>query len=207
EQKTQEFLKKGNTVIYLSHNNEIIMSIAIIDIIRPEAKELIEYFNNKKINTVMLTGDNEKVAKAISSKLNLNSFLSNCLPETKAKYIEKIKKKNHIVAMIGDGINDSPALANSDVSITLQEGSDVVIDIADIILIKNDLRKIIYTHKISYKLNKIIWQNIVFAFLIIVIFSLINFIGNISLPIAVIAHEGSTLLVIFNCLRLRNNIK
>ncbi|MDC9031798.1 heavy metal translocating P-type ATPase [Columbia Basin potato purple top phytoplasma] len=207
EKKTQEFLKKGNTVVYLSHNNEIIMSIAIIDIIRTEAKELIEYFNNKKINTVMLTGDNETVAEDISSKLNLNYFLSNCLPETKFQYIEKIKKQNHIVAMVGDGINDSPALANSDVSITLQEGSDAVIDIADIILIKNDLKKIVYAHKISYKLNKIIWQNIVFAFLIIVIFSLINFIWKISLPIAVIAHEGSTLLVIFNCLRLRNNIK
>ncbi|WP_323847758.1 MAG: heavy metal translocating P-type ATPase [Phytoplasma sp.] len=207
EQKTKEFLTQGNTVIYFSHNNEIIMIIAVIDIIRSESQEMVKYFNYNGIQTIMLTGDNQQVAQAISSYLNINTFLSNCLPKEKAKYVNEIKEKNHIVAMIGDGVNDSPALASSDVSITLQEGSDVIIDIADIVLIKNDLNKVTYTHKLACKLNKIVWQNIIFGFSIILLFSLINLYWTIPLWLAVLSHEGSTLLVIFNCLRLRRDIK
>lgn len=207
EEKTQEFLNQGQTVIYFSHNDKIIMIITIIDIVRNESKEMIDYFNKNNVNTIMLTGDNKQVAEAISSDLNLNYVFYNCLPKDKVKYINEMKEKKHIVAMVGDGVNDSPALATSDISITLQEGSDVVIDIADIVLVKNDLRKIIYAHKLSKKLNKVVWQNIIFAFFIIIVFFLINIFFQLPLPIAVIAHEGSTLLVIFNCLRLRNDIE
>ncbi|WP_341266386.1 heavy metal translocating P-type ATPase [Candidatus Phytoplasma fraxini] len=207
KQITQDFLIKGKTVIYFSHNKEIIMAIAVIDILRSEAKQMVQYFNYNDIETIMLTGDNQEVALAISDYLNIKVTHSNCLPKEKAEFINQFKEQKRIVAMIGDGVNDSPALVSSDVSITLQEGSDVIIDIADIVLIKNDLNKVIYTHKLSRKLNKIVWQNIIFSFVIILLCSLINFFYTIPLVLAVFLHEGSTLLVLFNCLRLRRDIQ
>ncbi|MDV3196158.1 MAG: heavy metal translocating P-type ATPase [Candidatus Phytoplasma stylosanthis] len=205
--KTEEFLNDGNTVIYLIHNNNVIFIIGLKDEVRPEAKEMIKYFKEKNITTIMLTGDNQQSASSIGSYLGMNLIHSDCLPEDKVKYINELKKKYNNIAMVGDGINDSPALANSDVSITLKEGSDVSIDIADIVLIKNDLNKIIYVYKISQKLKKIILQNIILSLGVIIIFSIFNWFFKLPLNIAVIFHEGSTLLVILNCLRLKNNIQ
>ncbi|MEZ0180219.1 heavy metal translocating P-type ATPase ['Camptotheca acuminata' phytoplasma] len=204
--QTEEFLDDGNTVIYFSHNDNVMMIIAVKDEIRQEAKGMIKYFNQNRIITTMLTGDNEKVASFIGTNLGLNKIFFDCLPEEKSEYITNIKEEYQCVAMVGDGVNDSPALVNSDVSITLKGGSDVANDIADIVLVKNDLNKIIYTHKVSKKLNKIVWQNIIFAISIMAIFSIFNFLAKLPLTFAVVLHEGSTLLVIFNCLRLRNNI-
>ncbi|MFR0368025.1 heavy metal translocating P-type ATPase [Candidatus Phytoplasma palmae] len=208
QQKTNEFLKKGYTVIYFSHNEKVLILISFFDFLRKESKDIIKYFNQNNIKTVMLTGDNESVSQNISKKLNLTFFVSNCLPEDKVQCIKNINKNNNnIVAMVGDGINDAPVLAHSDVAIALKEGSDVTIDLADIVLMKNDLRKIIYTHKLSLKLNDIVWQNIIFAVIVIIILAIMNFFVSMKLPFVVIAHEASTILVILNCLRLKKNIR
>lgn len=206
QSKIDDFFQDGNTIICFSHNDNIIMIIALKDVIRSESRDMVAYFSNNNIITTMLTGDNEKVAKNISSYLGLDYVYFDCLPEDKKKYIDVMKKKYHNVAMVGDGVNDAPALANSDVSISLKEGSDVAVDIADIILIKNDLNKIVYTHKVSKKLKKIVWQNIFFAITTIVICSILNFFSCVNMVAAVIIHEGSTLLVILNCLRMKKNI-
>ncbi|MBP3059281.1 heavy metal translocating P-type ATPase [Texas Phoenix palm phytoplasma] len=207
KQKTDELLKKGYTVVYFSHNEKVLILISFFDFLRPESKDVIKYFNKNKIKTIMLTGDNEKVAQNIAKNLNLDFFVSNCLPEDKVKCIRNINKNdNNIVAMVGDGVNDAPVLAHSDVAIALKQGSDVTIDLADIVLMKNDLRKIIYTHKLSLKLNYIVWQNIVFAIIVIFLLSIINFFFPMKLPFVVIAHEASTILVILNCLRLKKDI-
>jgi Cd2+/Zn2+-exporting ATPase len=201
-EKTEFFLKNGNTVIYFCHNNKVVMVISLFDEIRPEAKEMVNYFNINQIKTLMLTGDNEKVSQNISSYLNLDFFISDCLPEEKLKNINKIQKKYGFIAMIGDGINDSPALAGSDIAITLQEGSDIVIEISDIVLVKNDLSKIPYIHKLSLKLNQIVKQNIIFSLVIIFFLSIVNFFITIPFQYAGILHELSTIIVILNCLRV-----
>ncbi|WIA07514.1 MAG: cation transport ATPase, P-type [Candidatus Phytoplasma cynodontis] len=205
--ETKKFLSKGETVIYFSHNNKVIMGIALSDEIRSNAKETIHYFKKNKIKTIMLTGDNKKVAEYINSFLDLDLCFSNCLPEDKLQYINNIKQKYNNIAMVGDGVNDSLALANSDVSITLQEGSDIAIELSDIILMRNDLIKIEYTHNLSVKLNKIIKQNIIFSILVILILSIANFIITIPFKWAGILHELSTILVILNGLRVLKNKK
>ncbi|MEC4558708.1 MAG: heavy metal translocating P-type ATPase ['Conium maculatum' witches'-broom phytoplasma] len=207
ELKTKHLLEKGNTVLYFSDNGKIIMVIAILDVVRPEAEQMVNYFNENNIHTIMLTGDNEKTAMAIGKQLNVDYVLADCLPEDKSNKIIEIKSKYDMVAMVGDGINDAPALANSDVGITMQEGTDVAIDIADMVLMKNNLNKITYAHKVSKKLNSIIFQNIIFSIGVIVILSINNFIADIKLPWAVFLHEISTILVLVNSLRILTNIK
>ncbi|NWN45742.1 heavy metal translocating P-type ATPase [Candidatus Phytoplasma pruni] len=209
ELKTKHLLEKGNTVLYFSDNGKIIMVIAILDVVRPEAEQMVNYFNENNIHTIMLTGDNEKTAMAIGKQLNVDYVLADCLPEDKSNKIIEIKSKYDMVAMVGDGINDAPALANSDVGITMQEGTDVAIDIADMVLMKNNLNKITYAHKVSKKLNSIIFQNIIFSIGVIVILSITNFIpiADIKLPWAVFLHEISTILVLVNSLRILTNIK
>ncbi|PQP79756.1 heavy metal translocating P-type ATPase [Candidatus Phytoplasma phoenicium] len=202
--KTEELLNKGHTVIYFSYNNDIVMIIGILDLLRPESKAMIQYFKKNNIHTIMLTGDNTKIASEITSILGLDLYYSNCLPEDKSQHIQKIKKKYGVVVMVGDGINDLPALASADVAIALQEGNGATIDFADVVLVKNDLKKIVYMHKISFKLKRIILQNIIFSLIIICILSILNFLPGeyLELPIAVFIHEFSTIIVLFNCLRL-----
>ncbi|TVY12161.1 heavy metal translocating P-type ATPase [Candidatus Phytoplasma pini] len=204
--KTQEFLNDNCTVVYFIHNNQVIMIISFFDFIREEALEMIDYLKYKKIKPILLTGDNFQTAKNVASILGISYFVADCFPETKVIYMKKIKKKYGFVTMVGDGINDAPVLANSDVSITLQEGTDIAIDIADIVLMKNDLRKIIYVHKFSSHLNKIVYQNIIFSICVILLLTIKNFINinenNMSLTSAVSFHETSTILVILNSLSL-----
>ncbi|WCA22568.1 heavy metal translocating P-type ATPase [Candidatus Phytoplasma oryzae] len=200
--KTEQFLSEGKTVIYFSHNKKVIMVIALSDEIRSDSKKTISYFRNKKIKTIMLTGDNKKVAQYINSFLNLDFCFYDCLPEDKLKYVNQIKKKYNTLAMVGDGVNDSLALVDSDVSITLQEGSDIVIELSDIVLAQNDLIKIAYTHELSVLLSKIVKQNIIFSILVIILLSIINFFITIPFQFAGVLHELSTILVILNCLRI-----
>jgi Cd2+/Zn2+-exporting ATPase len=207
EHKTKILLEKGNTVLYFSDNDKIIMVIAIFDVVRPEAEQMVDYFNQNNIHTIMLTGDNKKTAMEIGKQLNIDDVLADCLPEDKSKKIIELKNKYNMVAMVGDGINDAPALVISDVGVTMQEGADVAIDIADMVLMKNNLNKITYAHKVSKKLNQIIFQNIIFSIFVIIVLSLTNFIANIKLPWAVFLHEISTILVLVNSLRILNNIK
>ncbi|MDV3205384.1 MAG: heavy metal translocating P-type ATPase [Weeping tea tree witches'-broom phytoplasma] len=201
-EKAGKFLENGYTVLCFSCNNQIVIVMAILDVLRLEAQETINYFSQKKIKTIMLTGDNQKTAYAVSKYLNIDYIFSECLPEEKSLKIKEMKENYPIIAMVGDGINDAPALASADVGIAMQEGTDFTIDIADIILIKNNLKRIILAHKVALKLNKIIWQNIIFAILIITILSLANFVTSIFLPWAVFLHEISTILVLFNSLRI-----
>ncbi|WP_334330988.1 heavy metal translocating P-type ATPase [Candidatus Phytoplasma prunorum] len=211
--KTKKFLSEGKTVIGLSCNNEIIILITILDKLREESKEVIKYFNDCKINTFMITGDNYQTALSLKKKIFIKKIFHNVLPHEKSEIITKLKNKYGMIAMVGDGVNDTPALVNADIGITLKEGTDVAVDVSDVILMQNNLKQIIYLHKISIKLKKILWQNIIFSITIICLLIFINFCPfyflckGLNLTIAVLCHELSTILVILNGLRMLKKIK
>ncbi|WP_078434561.1 heavy metal translocating P-type ATPase [Metabacillus halosaccharovorans] len=194
--------KDGKTIVYVQREDEIIGIIALKDVVRDEAKATIKKLQNNGIKAVMLTGDSVETAEAISKELNIDIFKGECLPEDKVTEIKLLKEKYGNVTMIGDGINDAPALATADVGIAMGEGTDVALETADIVLMKNELSKLTSAFTLSKQMNRIVKQNIVFSMSIITLLICSNFFQVLDLPLGVIGHEGSTILVILNGLRL-----
>ncbi|MEB1808171.1 MAG: cadmium-translocating P-type ATPase [Bacillaceae bacterium] len=197
----------GQTLVFAGKENqdEVIAVFAIEDTIRDVAIEAIKSMKNEGITAYMITGDHEKTAKKIASEVELDGYSANCLPEEKVIEIEKLKKQFQKVAMVGDGINDAPALARANIGIAMGAGSDAAIETADIVLVKNDLAKITKAIQLSKRLNRIVMQNIIFSIAVILLLIVGNFMQHVSLPLGVIGHEGSTILVILNGLRLLKN--
>ncbi|PKC51025.1 HAD-like protein [Rhizophagus irregularis] len=152
----------------------------------------------------MLTGDNEKTAKTIAAEAGVTEYIANCLPETKVDHVKKYLNDYKYVGMVGDGINDAPALATATVGIAMGGGTDVALETSDMVLIKNDLSKIAYAVRLSRKMQRIVKQNIIFSISVIALLVISNFLQAVDLPFGVIGHEGSTILVILNGLRLLN---
>lgn len=200
--QTEEFESNGKTVIYFGTNKKVYGLIAVQDIPKETAKEAIAYFQENHIHTVMLTGDAERTGNAIGRLLNIDEVEGNVLPENKSTIISNLKKKYGVTAMLGDGVNDAPALVSADIGVAMGEGTDIAIDVADAVLMKNDLNKFSYTHQLSKKLRKIVWQNIIFAMIVVLFLTVMNIIGRMDMGFAVFIHEGSTLVVILNGLRL-----
>ncbi|MBO1001436.1 heavy metal translocating P-type ATPase [Pseudogracilibacillus auburnensis] len=200
--KASELAKEGKTIVYVGLNDQIVAIYALKDTVRKEAKEAIAALKKRGIYTIMLTGDNELTAKAVAKETGINDFVAECLPDEKVVYIKNLIKEHEKVAMIGDGINDAPALAIADVGIAMGEGTDVALETADVVLMKNDLSKITEAIKTSSKMNRIVKQNVFFSLAVIGVLIVSNFFQAIDLPLGVIGHEGSTILVILNGLRL-----
>jgi Cd2+/Zn2+-exporting ATPase len=200
------FKDSDNSVMLVSFDGEIVAAFQVKDNIRKEAPKAVAALNDLGLETIMLTGDNESNAASIADELGIKTWYSKCLPQTKVNYINSIKSASKNVAMVGDGINDAPALALADIGITLGQSTDVALETSDIILVKNDLTRLPYALKLSRKLKTIINQNLIFSFTIILILIIANLLQLINLPISVIGHEGSTILVILNGLRLLKEI-
>nr|WP_246945645.1 heavy metal translocating P-type ATPase [Bacillus pinisoli] len=193
---------EGKTNVYIKKDNEVVGVIALLDTVRESTKKAIHELKQAGIHTVMITGDNEKTANAIATMAEVHQYIANCLPEDKVKQIKDLQKKYGTIAMTGDGINDAPALASANIGISMGEGTDVALETADIVLMKNDLLKINETIRLSKKMNRIIKQNVFFSVTVIGLLIFSNFFQIIDLPFGVIGHEGSTILVILNGLRL-----
>ena len=208
--KDEEKLKnQGDTVIYIAKNNEIISLIGINDVIRENAKKAIEKLRKADIKTVMLTGDNENTANLIAKKLGISEIISNVNPKEKSDIIKKLRSENKYVMMCGDGINDTPALSYSDIGVSIKEGTDIAINSADVILIKNDLNSILKLIKIGKRTTHIIKQNLFWAFFynILMIPIAANALSKIGITItpmiASLAMFFSSITVILNTLRLK----
>lgn len=195
----------GKSVVFLATNNEILAMAGLQDTVRHEAKATIEQLKGLGIEVVMLTGDNEATAKAIAAEANVSSYVANCLPETKVEHIKRYLNEGKQVAMVGDGINDAPALATASVGIAMGDGTDVALETADVVLMKNDLTKLADSVRLAKKARTVITQNILFSLAVITVLIISNFFQVINLPFGVIGHEGSTILVILNGLRLLKN--
>ncbi|WP_042356982.1 heavy metal translocating P-type ATPase [Bacillus rubiinfantis] len=201
-EKAKELASQGNTLVYISINSELMAVIALKDVVREETKLAIDDLKKRGIRTIMLTGDSEKTAQAIAAESHVDEFFAECLPEMKVDYLKELQAKYHTVAMVGDGINDAPALATANVGIAMGEGTDVALETADIVLMKNDLPRIAEAIHLSQRMNRIIKQNVIFSISVIMLLISSNFFQFIDLPFGVIGHEGSTILVILNSLRL-----
>lgn len=203
----ERLASEGKTVIFMKDEQGVMAAAALKDTLRQEAIDAIQALKQLGIETVMLTGDNERTAEVIAKEAGVNRYVAECLPETKVDQIKAMMQDGRQVGMIGDGINDAPALATATSGIAMGEGTDVALETADVVLMKNDLTKIPYTIQLSEKMNRIVKQNVFFSVSVIAILIISNFLQVVDLPLGVIGHEGSTILVILNGLRMLNSVE
>ena len=196
---------EGKTVVYVGRNEEVMAILAFLDVPNKQAKATVAYFNRQGIHTSLITGDATKTGEAIGRSLGIQEIMANVMPADKARLISEQKERYGINAMVGDGINDAPALVNADVGIAMGEGTDVAIEVSDIVLMKNDLDKLVQTHQTAKKMNRIIWQNLIFSLAVVLFLVVVSLTDRSDITLSVIIHEGSTLVVILNGLRLLFN--
>ena len=193
---------EGKTVIFVSKEGQFQAAYALADQLKPDAKRTIELLHDLDVQTVMLTGDEKRTADFIAKELGIDDVRSNLLPQDKASIVKELQETYGSIAMVGDGINDAPALATADVGFALGSGTDVAMETADVVLIQDDLEQIPFSLGISNNVRRIVTQNIVFSISVITLLIITNLMQIINLPLGVIGHEGSTILVILNSLRL-----
>lgn len=200
----------GKTTLYFAQDNRLIGIICVADVIKDTSKEAIEELNQMGLQTIMLTGDNETTAKAIAKKAGIRNVIAEVLPADKENEIQKLQKQGQKVAMVGDGINDAPALARADVGIAIGAGTDIAIDSADVVLMKSQLTEVSTAIKLSKATIKNIKENLFWAFIYNIIGIPIaagifypSFGFKLSPMIGALAMSFSSVFVVTNALRLR----
>ncbi|RXT15259.1 heavy metal translocating P-type ATPase [Ammoniphilus sp. CFH 90114] len=194
---------EGKTVVFIQNTKGLAGIMGIQDIIRPDALAAVKQLQKQGIKVIMLTGDREGTAQVIAEQSGVDDFYAELLPEQKVEMVRKLKEKYGKVAMLGDGVNDAPALATATVGIAMgTTGSDVALETADLVLMNDDLEKIPSAIRLGKRAKSVIKQNIVFSLSVILLLIISNFAYELALPLGVIGHEGSTILVILNGLRL-----
>ena len=203
-QQSQKWEQEGKTVVWVAYDRNILGIIAVADTVRSTAARSIVHLKRLGIDRiVMLTGDNQRTAESIAQEIGIDGVYAELLPEAKLEVIRQLQQQYQSVAMVGDGINDDPALAQASVGIAMGTvGSDVALETADVVLMTDRLEKLEYAILLSRRAGRIVKQNIIFALSFICILLIANFTGNMTLPLGVLGHEGSTVLVILNGLRL-----
>ena len=207
EQDYEELLHLGCTIIYVLEQDHVIGLIGVKDIVRENTKEIIEKMKKENIELIMLTGDNEFAAHQIAKELGIEKVKANCQPKEKAKYIKTLEEENHKVMMVGDGLNDAPALVHASIGVSIKEGTDVAVNASSVILMNNNLENLLDLLHTSKKAVKIMKQNIFLAMIYNIIMlpiavEIIPFPIQINPSIGSIAMVGSSLLVIGNALRV-----
>lgn len=210
--KEQEeiYLRQGKTVIWAAWGSDVLGLIAIADEIKPESKEVVAGLRKQGIDVIMMTGDNEITAQAIAAQAGIDHVIAQVLPDQKGARIEELQKDGSVTAMVGDGINDAVALAKADVGIAIGSGSDVAIESADVVLVKNDLRDVLQAIRLSRAVIRNIKQNLFWAFFynalgIPIAAGLLHVFGGplLSPIFAGAAMAFSSVSVVTNALRLR----
>lgn len=206
-QISQQLQAAGKTVVWVANDYKLLGIIAVADTLRPEAKNTIERLKKLGVeHIIMLTGDNQQTAEYIAHELGINEVYAGLLPEDKVDVIKRLQKQYQTVAMVGDGINDAPALAQASVGIAMGiSGSDVALETADIVLMADRLEQLAKAIILGRRAQNVVKQNIVFALSCIVLLLAANFLGSITMPLGVIGHEGSTVIVTISGLRLLRN--
>ena len=198
----EQWMNEGKTVVVLSEDHLVVGAVALLDTPKEEAKQVIDYFKEENIQTMLLTGDSIQTAEAIANELEVDEVRANVLPEEKANTLKEWSMKYPTIAMVGDGINDAPALVNAEVGIAMGKGTDVAMESSDIVLMNSQLDSLKTLHKVSKLMMTVTKQNLIFSLLIVIILVLLNFLGWSDLTLGVILHEGSTVVVLLHALRL-----
>ena len=198
----EQWMNEGKTVVVLSEDHLVVGAVALLDTPKEEAKQVIDYFKEENIQTMLLTGDSIQTAEVIANELEVDEVRANVLPEEKANTLKEWSMKYPTIAMVGDGINDAPALVNAEVGIAMGKGTDVAMESSDIVLMNSQLDSLKTLHKISKLMMTVIKQNLIFSLFIVIVLVLLNFLGWSDLTLGVILHEGSTVVVLLHALRL-----
>ena len=204
EEQASKLENEGKTVLLIGNEKEVIGLIAVMDKIRNTSIKTMAELRKRGIKTVMITGDNERTAKAIANKIGIDEYQAELLPEDKVKIVEGLSEKYERVVMVGDGVNDAPALARANVGIAMGAiGSDISLETADIALMQDDLSKLPYLIELSKKNMEVVKQNVIASLLIKGSFAIFTFPGFVTLWLAVaIGDMGLSLAVILNAMRL-----
>lgn len=195
----QEYLKRGSTVSYIAEENACIGFIILSDILRAESIGMIQKIKQLKVAPVLLTGDNENSAKYIAEQLQVEEVHANCLPEDKIKWIEKYQENHEKICMIGDGINDAPALKTANVGIAMGGiGSDIAVDAADIVLVDDEVKELPHLIALSKRMMMTIKGNLTFSMALNVIAIILAITGILNPVIGALVHNAGSVLVIIN---------
>lgn len=199
EKEVQEYLSKGSTIIYIVIDNELCGYTVLSDTLRSESKNMFSEINEIKVTPVLLTGDNENSAAYIAKQLEISIFHANCLPEDKLKYIDSYQQSQQNVCMIGDGINDAPALKKADVGIAMGGvGSDIAIDAADIALVDDEVKELPHLIALSKRMMTTIKCNLSFSMLLNFIAITLAITGILNPVVGALVHNAGSVLVIIN---------
>ncbi len=200
---TKKFFEEGKTVVMTAINGKLSAITSVADQLKPSSKEAISNLKKLDINVIMLTGDGETTAKSISKQLGLENYIAEVLPGDKSKTIKELQKEKSVIAMVGDGVNDAPALAQADVGIAMASGTDVAMETADITLMKNSLQDVVKAIKLSHITIRAIKQNLFWAFIYNVVGIPLAAMGLLNPMIAAGAMAFSSVSVVTNSLRIR----
>ncbi|MDI3341795.1 MAG: heavy metal translocating P-type ATPase [Sphaerobacter sp.] len=195
--------EQGKTLMFVGTDRPLGV-IAVADVIRPVAPAVIDALHRLGVKrTIILTGDNERAARAIARQVGIDEWRAGLLPEEKLATIRDLQRQGAMVAMVGDGVNDAPALATANIGIAMgAAGTDVALETADVVLMADDLTKLPYAIELSRTARRVIRQNLTFALGVIVVLVTATLLGEVPLPLGVVGHEGSTIIVVLNGLRL-----
>ncbi|MEI6291464.1 MAG: heavy metal translocating P-type ATPase, partial [Chloroflexota bacterium] len=207
--KARKMEDDGQTAMFVYSAPQFLGLLAVADTLREDAVEMIKGLKRAGIErVVMLTGDNPRVAARIAALAGVDEFHAGLLPQDKVTVLKNLQNKYGPVAMVGDGVNDAPSLATADIGIAMGGGgTDVAIETADVVLMSDDLQKIPFAIDLAHRAEKVVWQNLVFALAVIIVLTASAFGARLPLPLGVLGHEGSTVLVVLNGLRLLRNVK
>lgn len=206
-QQSHQWEAEGKTVVWVAYGGEVLGIIAVADTVRPTAARAISQLKRLGVEQiVMLTGDNARTAQSIAQQIGVDQVHAELLPEDKVDVIRRLQQQYQTVAMVGDGINDAPALAQASVGVAMGvAGSDVALETADVVLMADRLEQLEHAIRLGRRAQSVVKQNIVFALGFVVILLISNFAGNLTLPFGVLGHEGSTVMVTLSGLRLLRN--
>lgn len=202
EEILNKYQSEGKTVVFVSQDDGIVGAIAMMDIPQDSAHGVIAYLKSRGIHTIMITGDAQQTGQAVGKLLDIDQVIGNVKPEDKASIVASLQEEYGLVAMMGDGVNDAPALVQADIGFAMGEGTDVAIDVADGVIMKNDLNQLSYAHNVAQHLEKVVKQNVIFSMGVVLTLVILNTLDRMNLPLGILVHEGSTIVVIVNGLRL-----
>jgi Cd2+/Zn2+-exporting ATPase len=193
--------QKGLTTAVLGSDHQPIALLGVADTARPEAAQAITKLRRQGARVIMLTGDRKAVAEHIAAQVGISEVYAELLPEDKLERIKQLRQEGTVV-MVGDGLNDAPALNAADVGVSMAAGSDVSLESADLVLMKNDLNRLVGAQQLARATARTVYFNLSFALGVIVVVGAFALAGQVPLPLGVVAHEGGTVFVVLVGLRL-----